>query len=66
MAHFDRFDVCAAWNLYLQHTWDMTMCPKYARWCKLRRFYKPAPREEHVLGLSDNARAIYSALMGAA
>jgi hypothetical protein len=61
--HFDRFDICAAWNLYLQHTYYDQWCPKYARLCKLQRVFKPARSEEFVDGLSENARAIYDNLM---
>jgi hypothetical protein len=63
--YFDRFDICAAWNLYLQHHWAGQGCPLYARWCHLRTYFKPALGEECVEGLNENARAIYDALCDA-
>lgn len=60
--HFDRWDIAAAWHLYLQHTHGGQWSPKYARLCKLRRWYRPSPSEEFVDGLSENARAIYDQL----
>lgn len=65
MAHFDRFDICAAWNLFLQETHGGMHSREYARWCKLRRYFTPAPSEEFVDGLSENAREIYEALVAA-
>jgi len=71
MAHFDRFDICAAWNLYLQHHWAGQTDPMYARHCKLRAKstqlvggmgFKPSRSEEFVSGLSENALEIYTAL----
>lgn len=62
MAHFDRFDICAAWNLYLQHHWAGQGDRLYARWCKLRESFTPSRSEEFVHGLSENALEIYTQL----
>lgn len=62
MAHFDRFDICAAWNLYLQHHWAGQGDRLYARWCKLREHSKCAPSEQFVNELSENALEIYTQL----
>jgi hypothetical protein len=61
--HFDRYDICAAWNLYLQHTLGGQGCPKYPRLCRLQKLFRPAPSEQVPDGLSENARAIYDNLM---
>lgn len=63
MAYFDRHDVCAAWNLYLQYTWDGQNDPKYARHCKLRSYFTPSRSEEEIVGLSENALEIYRDLV---
>ena len=60
--YFDRFDICAAWNLWLQANWEGQDCPLYARWCRLRKYYTPSPEEEFFDGLSENAREIFEAL----
>lgn len=63
--YFDRFDICAAWNLYLQHTHDGQFSDKYRRLSKLLTYFRPSPSEEDPEGLNDNARAIYDRLMSA-
>lgn len=59
MAHFDRHDICAAWNLYLQHTHAGQGSRKYARLSALRSHFRPSRSEEHIEGLSENALEIY-------
>lgn len=64
MAHFDRYDILAAWNLYLQHTWTGQGCPKYKRHTRLNMLgWLPSHREEKVEGLDANAQEIYLALL---
>lgn len=60
--YFDRFDICCAYNLYSQF-WGHD---KYThgiqnRLSKLE--FKPAPSEEFLEGLSENAFEIYVALV---
>lgn len=61
-AHFDRFDICAAWNLYLQHHWKGPSDPLYRRHENLRKSFTPSRAEETLDGLSENALEIYTAL----
>lgn len=64
MAHFDRNDILAAWNLYLQHTWTGQGCPKYKRHTRLNMLgWLPSYREEKVEGLEENAQEIYLNLL---
>ncbi len=68
MAHFDRFDILAAWNLYLQHHWAGQGCPMYARHCKVfgrmhangRQLFDAT--DASVSDLSENALEIYTNL----
>jgi hypothetical protein len=57
--HFDRFDICAAWNLYLQHNHGGQDSREYKRLCQLQKHFKPSHSLELTLGLSENALAIY-------
>ena len=61
--YFDRYDILAAWNLYLQHTHEGQGSEKYRRLCKLQEHFFPSGSEEFVWGLSDNAQEIYNNLM---
>jgi hypothetical protein len=57
--HFDRFDICAAYNMY-GLLWDSGR--KYS--AALHRLkYRPAHSEEYLEGLSENAKEIYGALV---
>lgn len=58
-AYFDRFDICAAYNLYLQHHHTGQASRAYARLSKLRKHYTPSRSKEHISGLSENALEIY-------
>jgi hypothetical protein len=62
--HFERFDICAAWNLYLQHNHGGQFSPEHKRLCRLQSVYKPSHSEEYVHGLSQNALEIYAKLVG--
>lgn len=64
--YFDRHDICAAWNLYLQHTHEGQGSEKYARLCRLQSYFTPSASEEFVDGLSENAQIIYEDLMASA
>ena len=59
---FDRFDICAAYNLFSQHYgWDGYTCDIQARLARID--YRPAASEQYIKGLSENAKAIYGALV---
>jgi hypothetical protein len=62
MASFDRFDICAAWNLFLQNSVEGQASKAYERLCRLRKVYKPSRSEEKLQGLSENAVEIYDQL----
>lgn len=61
-AYFDRHDICAAWNLYLQHHHTGQGSRAYSRLCKLQTSFKPSRSAEHISGLSENALEIYAHL----
>lgn len=65
MAYFDRHDILAAWNLYLQHSWTGQGCPNYKRHTRLNMLgWLPSPAEQRIQGLSENALDIYLDLLG--
>lgn len=60
--HFDRFDICEAYNLYATlYGHDAYTTAIFAR---LRRIkFRAAPRAEFLRGLTENGREILSALV---
>lgn len=59
---FDRFDVCAAYNLYaVLYGHDDYTRGIQARLARIS--YKPSLSEEYLCGLSANAREIFTALV---
>lgn len=62
MPYFDRFDICAAYNMFsILWGWDAYT---HGIQCRLSRLkYKPSCSEEYLEGLSENAREIYTALV---
>ena len=62
--HFDRFDICAAYNMY-SVLWggDGYHYPNYIQVRLSRIKYRPSHSEEYLEGLSENAREIYNALV---
>ncbi len=64
MATFDRFDICAAFNLYAALWGGDGQRYENAIQVRLARIdYKPSRSEEFLCGLSENARAIYAGLV---
>jgi hypothetical protein len=63
MPYFDRFDICAAWNLYLQHTHTGQGSRAYQRLSRLGTFFRPGHSQDTVTGLEENALAIYARLL---
>jgi hypothetical protein len=62
--NFDRFDICAAYNVY-SVLWGGDGCT-YENTIQVRLSrldYKPASSEQTLAGLSDNAREIYQELV---
>ena len=60
--HFDKFDICAAYNLYSQlWGWDAYTHGIQARLCKLT--YRPSNSEQGLSGCSENAQEIYLQLV---
>lgn len=66
MATFDRWDICAAWNVYSM-LWGGDGCRfENAIQCRLSAIrYRPAISEQSLAGLSENAREIYDDLVQA-
>jgi hypothetical protein len=64
VGYVSRFDVCAAYNLWLQDNHSGMGSREYLRLCKLQRYYRPSRSEERVGGLSADALALYMALDG--
>jgi hypothetical protein len=60
--YFDRNDICAAWNLYLQRTQTGQDSEKYKRLCKLQKHFKPSWKEQYEEGLTENAQIILNNL----
>jgi hypothetical protein len=60
----NRFDVCAAFNLY-SVLWGGDGAPYENRiqWRLSRIGYRPAPSEEYLSGLSPDARSTYARLV---
>ena len=56
--YWDRFDICEAWYLALVECHGGQFSPEYAKLCKLRQYFDPAPNL-CVESLSENALAIY-------
>ena len=56
--YFDRFDICAAWYLWLSENHGGQWSPEYERLCRLAAFYSPGLSEQRG-ELSENAQAIY-------
>jgi hypothetical protein len=61
--YFDRFDVCAAWYLWLTHNHGGQWSPEYERLCRLDGLYSPGLSEQRG-ELNENAQAIYDAIGG--
>lgn len=60
--HFDRFDICAAYNLYAIHYgWDRYTHGIIARLVALQ--YEPGRTDQYYDSLSENAQEIYDALV---
>ena len=60
--HFDRFDICAAYNLFsCLWGWDTYTHGIQVRLSRIQ--YRPAPLEEQIQGLTENGRAIFGALV---
>lgn len=60
--HFDRFDICAAWYIFLSEYHEGQGSDKYKRLCKLLTYYTPAPSLRWS-NLNDNERSIYDNLV---
>lgn len=60
--YFDRFDIAAAYYRFLADNHEGQGSEKYARLCKMDRYYKPGLSEQRYETLNDNARAIYDRL----
>jgi hypothetical protein len=64
MSLFNRFDICAAYNQYAV-LWGGDGCTEANQiQARLARIdFRPSRSEEHLCGLSANAREIYAALV---
>lgn len=62
MAHFDRFDICAAWFHHLPSAHIGNGSRNHGRLSRLLRHYKPSRSEERISGLSENALEILACL----
>lgn len=62
MCEFNRWDICAAYNMYaVGYNGDAAANEIGCRLSRLR--YRPARSEETLAGLSENAKAIYGSLV---
>lgn len=57
--HFDRFDICKAWYLWLSHNHAGQSTTEYSRLCKMGEYFKPSPMLSYET-LSENGQAIYN------
>jgi len=62
MLYFDRFDICAAFNLFsCDYGWDPYTHGIQTRLSRMH--YRPSRSEEYLPGLKENAKAIYAHLV---
>lgn len=61
--YFDRFDICLAWYHYLAEYHEGQGSEKYARLCKLGRYFSPGAGYPCSRRLIGNARKIYDNLV---
>lgn len=62
--YFDRYDILAAWDLWLTGHHTGQWSPEYKRHCQLRErtgFY-PSPSDQYFETLSENAQEIYRSI----
>lgn len=63
MHYWNRFDICAAYYLFLSQYHEDQWSEKYRRLSRLLTYYKPSPLLRDEDDLEDNAKAIYDNLV---
>lgn len=61
---WDRFDIVEAWYCFLSENYSGMGDKRYARLCKMDRYFSPRPNLSSAT-LGENARGIYDALVRA-